>query len=286
MTSNKERGEQALTALDKELKRRDRKQKRGPYAVVAAAALAIVLIAGGIIFAATRDNGGDQTAQDNSSSQSSQPTTSEEYQPLAMKRTKPLPDTVTCQYNKTTEDAHGATPPPTDNISAKGTAKVALETSQGKIDLTLDREASPCTVNAITHLAQSGFYNNTVCHRLTTNGIHVLQCGDPTASGSGGPGFQFKNEYPTDETADKDKQTPLKYPRGSIAMANSGADTNGSQFFLNYQDSPLPPLYTYFGQIGDEGLKTLDKVAQAGVQGGAQDGQPAQEVKITKTTVS
>ena len=78
---------------------------------------------------------------------------------------------------------------------------------------------------------------------------------------------------------------PKRYDRGTIAMANAGADTNGSQFFLNYGDSVLPPLYTYFGTIDDEGLATLDKIAEKGVEGGGTDGAPAEEVRITKATV-
>ena len=122
-------------------------------------------------------------------------------------------------------------------------------------------------------------------HRcLTTSGIHVLQCGDPSGSGAGGPGFQFANEYPTDEL-DGPATSPVIYPRGSIAMANAGPDTNGSQFFLNYEDSPLAPDYTYFGQISEEGMATLDKVAEAGAEGGAADGAPAEEVRIETATV-
>ena len=81
------------------------------------------------------------------------------------------------------------------------------------------------------------------------------------------------------------QQNPQKYARGTIAMANAGLDTNGSQFFLNYGDSVLPPLYTYFGQISEEGLNTLDKIAEKGVEGGGQDGAPAEEVRIKSATV-
>lgn len=112
-----------------------------------------------------------------------------------------------------------------------------------------------------------------------------MQCGDPTGQGSGGPGFQFANEYPTDEFGDEAASAQVVYPRGSIAMANAGAGTNGSQFFLNYKDSPLQANYTYFGQINDEGLKTLDAIAQAGTEDGSGDGTPSEEVRIKKAVV-
>ena len=120
---------------------------------------------------------------------------------------------------------------------------------------------------------------------MTSEGIHVLQCGDPSGSGSGGPGFKFPNEYPTDEVGGNATQ-PVNYKRGTIAMANSGPDTNGSQFFLNYGDSPLAPQYTYFGQINEAGLATLDSIAGKGIKDGAGDGAPAEEVKIESATVS
>ena len=201
-----------------------------------------------------------------------------------MERNEALPATVSCTYEETGEDTNGATLPPTEDISAEGTVTVNLTTNQGEIGMELDRTVAPCTVNAVEHLADEGFYDDTVCHRLTTSGLHVLQCGDPTGTGAGGPGFEFPNEYPTDEA--EDTSSPVVYPRGSIAMANAGPDTNGSQFFLNYDDSPLQPNYTYFGQISEEGLATLDAIAETGVQGGMGDGAPAEEVRIESADVA
>jgi peptidyl-prolyl cis-trans isomerase B (cyclophilin B) len=105
----------------------------------------------------------------------------------------------------------------------------------------------------------------------------VLQGGDPAGNGSGGPGFNFADENLPTAAADGN----YVYPRGTVAMANSGANTNGSQFFLVYKDSQLPPNYTVFGTIDGTGLATLDKIAAAGVTGGAEDGKPATEVKVT-----
>lgn len=269
-----------MRSLEKEIKSRDRAEKTKPLGVVAAAAVAVLAIVGGIYWV----NSSDDSAQTQASDQATPTTEESNFTPLAMKRAKALDDTVTCAYNDAGDASKDVSKPKTESVSAKGTTTVSLDTNKGKIDLELDRTASPCTVNAIEHLAKQKYYDDTVCHRLTTSGIYVLQCGDPSGKGSGGPGFQFDNEYPTDEASDK--QTPVVYPRGSIAMANAGEGTNGSQFFLNYKDSPLPPAYTYFGKISDDGLKTLDKIAEAGVKDGGTDGAPAEEVKIKTATVS
>lgn len=278
MSDNKQRGDEALEKLEKAVKSRDRKQKMAPATIVAIALVVIVGVVGGIWFATSRDDEASNQAAEETT------TTDTQYKPLALKREMPLDEKVMCTYPADGRDANGATVPPTADVPARGNVTVKLDTTQGEIGLKLDREAAPCTVNAIEHLAKEGYFDNSVCHRITTSGIHVLQCGDPTGTGTGGPGFQFANEYPTDEATDTN--TPVVYPRGSIAMANAGKDTNGSQFFLNYQDSPLPPLYTYFGEVDANGLKTLDKIAEKGAQGGASDGAPAEEVKINKATVS
>ena len=274
MTDNRKRGEDALAQLDRELKSRDRAEKSRPLKIGLAAAVVILAIVGGIWFLATRDTGEEVTASEETTT-----TETPTMEPLAMTRATALPETVTCEYPEAGEPAREISAPGTENIPTTGTVNVTLTTGQGPIGMELDRSVAPCTVNAIEHFAAEGYYDDTVCHRLTTSGIFVLQCGDPAGTGAGGPGFQFANEYPTDEL-EGPATSPVIYPRGSIAMANAGADTNGSQFFLNYQDSPLAPDYTYFGQISEEGLATLDQIAEAGVEGGAADGAPAEEVRI------
>jgi peptidyl-prolyl cis-trans isomerase B (cyclophilin B) len=147
----------------------------------------------------------------------------------------------------------------------------------------LDNEKPPCTVNNFVSLAQKGFFDNTPCHRLTAaSGLSVLQCGDPTGQGTGGPGYQFANEYPTNQYTVNDPalQQPVLYPRGTVAMANAGPGTNGSQFFLVCRDSQLPPDYTVFGSTDNTGLATLDKIAAAGIADGSTDGRPATPVTI------
>lgn len=280
MSTNKERRQQALSQLEKEIKSRDRKEKTKPLTVVFASLAVILVVVGGIWYAATRSTEDEVITADETSTTAETP----DYQPLALTRTTALGDSVTCEYPDAGEASKDVSKPATENVPATGTVTVNLTTAQGNIGMELDRSVSPCTVNAVEHMASEGYYNDTVCHRITTSGIYVLQCGDPSGTGAGGPGFSFANEYPTDEATDL--TTPVIYERGTIAMANAGADTNGSQFFLNYEDSPLAPNYTYFGQIAEEGLATLDAIAEVGAEGGTGDGAPAQEVRIESATVA
>ena len=284
MPNNQKRGEEALSKLERELKSRERKQKARPLGVVAASLVVILALVGGIYFLSTREDDDENVqAEESSAAETSQE--APQAEPIADKRAKALPDTVTCTYEDNGQDANGAKKPAGKDISTKGTVTVSFETNQGTIEMEMDRAKAPCTTNVISELAKSGYYDDTVCHRMASSGINVLQCGDPTGSGSGGPGFSFADEYPTDEVDEKDAQNPVIYPRGSVAMANSGPDTNGSQFFLNYDDSELAPSYTYFATITEKGMETMDKIAKNGVEGGQPDGKPAKEVKIKKATV-
>ncbi|GAA5052924.1 peptidylprolyl isomerase [Nocardia callitridis] len=144
-----------------------------------------------------------------------------------------------------------------------------LETNCGAITIELDAQRAPRTVNSFAFLSGEQYFDHTKCHRLTTEGIYVLQCGDPTASGTGTPGYQFPDE----------NLEGAVYPAGTVAMANSGPDTNGSQFFLVFQDSPLPPSYTPFGHITG-GLDVLQSIGAAGVRDGSGDGAPAADVVL------
>jgi peptidyl-prolyl cis-trans isomerase B (cyclophilin B) len=173
---------------------------------------------------------------------------------------------------------NGAAPTDPDVVNA------LIKTSEGDIPLTLTPGKTPCTVLNFLSLAQQHFYDNTGCHRLTTDGIFVLQCGDPTGSGSGGPGYSFADEYPIgSRVIPPPKHSETLYTRGTLAMANSGPDTNGSQFFLVTNDSPLPPHYTIFGSTDDTGLSTLDRIAAGGVipsPTSESDGEPKTPVRI------
>lgn len=153
---------------------------------------------------------------------------------------------------------------------------LTLATNCGDIVIALD-PAAPATVASAVFLAGEGFYDATSCHRLTTSGIFVLQCGDPKGDGSGGPGYVLPDEnLPPDGEAN--------YPAGTVAMANAGPGTSGSQFFIVYEDTTLPGDYTIWGTV-TEGLDLVREIASAGVADGATDGAPVQPVLIESATV-
>ncbi len=173
-----------------------------------------------------------------------------------------------CSWQETGSPSRQVDLPPTDPGTAPQTATIT--TDRGVIGVALQNDAAPCASASLASLAAQGFYDDTPCHRLTTEGFFVLQCGDPTGTGTGGPGYQFAEE----------NLEGASYPRGTVAMAKGAAPgTSGSQFFLVYDDSPLPPDYTPFGRI-TSGLEVLDAVAAAGAEP-AGDGAPVQAVQIT-----
>ena len=170
--------------------------------------------------------------------------------------------------------------PPAMTINTSASYSATLQTSCGNIGIKLDAKNAPKTVNSFVFLAQQDYFNHTHCHRLTTAGLYVLQCGDPTGTGTGGPGYTFPDEYLNDPAI-----AGGTYPAGTVAMANSGPNTNGSQFFLVYQASQLSPAYTPFGTI-TSGLDILQHIAQDGVSGGGTDGAPKDTVVINSVPVT
>jgi peptidyl-prolyl cis-trans isomerase B (cyclophilin B) len=152
-----------------------------------------------------------------------------------------------------------------DPIAAARPYNVVFHTTQGDITVRALTSAAPCTTYSFRFLIEHGFYNGTHCHRLTTQRIYVLQCGDPTGTGSGAPGYSFNDENLAGAT----------YPAGTVAMANAGPNTNGSQFFFTWKDTTLRPNYTPFGVV-ISGLDVLQRIAAAGddEQNGPGDGYP------------
>ena len=186
--------------------------------------------------------------------------------------------TVTCDYPTDGQDPARDVDAPDEQAPAEGTVTATMTTNFGDITLTLDRADAPCTVNSFVSLAEQGFYDDTPCPRIgDQEGFGILQCGDPTGTGAGGAGYSFPDELSGDET----------YPAGTLAMANAGPDTNGSQFFLVFRDSQFPPSYTVFGKIDDAGLETLKAIAKEGndASNPAGGGAPNKPVTIEKVTV-
>ena len=184
---------------------------------------------------------------------------------------------VACEYVTGGAPAAKEVDLPPADATVSGDVPVTITTGLGDIGATLDADATPCTVNSFVSLAEQGYFDATQCHRLTTGGIFVLQCGDPTATGSGGPGYSFADELTGKE----------QYPAGTLAMANAGPDTNGSQFFIVYDDTQLSPDYTVFGTVDDAGLSLVQDVAEQGTDdaNGPGDGAPNQAVEIESVTV-
>ena len=181
---------------------------------------------------------------------------------------------------ETTPEAAPAVDLPNAGITESNKATISFTTNQGEIVIETTPSLAPLTVNAIAALAQKNYFDNTICHRLTTEGIYVLQCGDPTGTGTGGPGFNIPDENLPEAVENN-------YPAGTVAMANAGPGTSGSQFFFVYQDTTLGPDYTIWGSI-TSGLDILQTIASAGVVDGGADGAPATGVTIesTKVTIS
>jgi peptidyl-prolyl cis-trans isomerase B (cyclophilin B) len=196
-----------------------------------------------------------------------------------------------CQYTETPEDPAARPvplPPDPARTPDRGTQTVILWTNHGPIPLVLDRAKAPCTVQSFLHLTRKKFYNFTTCHRLTAYPtLKVLQCGDPSGTGSGGPGYRYKDELPTDLPPWPDDPTGERkiYARGVLAMANAGPNTNGSQFFLVYENSRLRPNYTIFGTVTPLGLATLDRVAAGGVAPTPEDPAPVDGPPRLKTDI-
>jgi peptidyl-prolyl cis-trans isomerase B (cyclophilin B) len=170
-----------------------------------------------------------------------------------------------------------------DTLPKGAPAELVLDTDAGPITITLDTTKAPKNSNSLAFLAGQGYFDDTSCHRLTTEGIFVLQCGDRTGTGSGNPGYTT-----VDENLPKADNTGVAtYPRGSVAMAEPGGGEAGSQFFLVYKDTPLAPDYTIVGQV-TEGLDLVEAVAAAGVSPDSPnptDGAPAEPLTITAARV-
>jgi peptidyl-prolyl cis-trans isomerase B (cyclophilin B) len=289
VATNQQRREAAKRKLERQLVHRAERAKRRKIVGIGVVVGAVVVVAGIVVAVVLSDgaSSNNTTAADPSANPAS-PSPSAVQIPTERapmpKRTTPLANPISCEYPASPNQpaSKPVKAPAAGQISSTGTVNITMKSTAGDIPITLDRALAPCTVNSFIELSKQGFFTDTECHRLGTEGLQMLQCGDPTGTGTGGPGYTFKDEvFPE-----------LKYGRGILAMANSGADTNGSQFFMVYGTAELPASYTVFGSISDAGLAVLDKVAKDGVDPASaaqsQDGtgKPKTPVKFTAVTVA
>jgi len=161
---------------------------------------------------------------------------------------------------------------PTMEIDESHTYGAEIKTSEGIISAGLFASEAPQTVNNFVFLARQGFYEGVIFHRVIDG--FMIQTGDPTGTGSGGPGYQFRDE-----------PVKRKYTRGILAMANSGRHTNGSQFFIMHGNTALPPNYTIFGEVTD-GLDSVDKIATTPKKPGGEGSTPVNPPRIESVTIS
>lgn len=292
MPTNEQRREAAKRKLERQLARRAQRAKRRRRYAVAGSVGAVVLVIGFIVLITFLGRGDETSTAADPSTTADQPVETSEPVEIPTEiappptRAQPLPATVDCQYPTGAQPAaRPVQPPAAGPTSTEGTVAVTIQTSTQSIPATLDRAIAPCTVASFLSLTQQGYYNDTPCHRLVTSpGLQVLQCGDPTGQGTGGPGYTIP-----DETFSE-----LAYGRGYVAMANTGQpNSGGSQFFIIYGSADAlnaNPTYTVFATISPEGLQAVDQIAQAGHDGSLEPnpggGKPNKPVTIQSVQVN
>ncbi|MEV7423025.1 MULTISPECIES: peptidylprolyl isomerase [unclassified Streptomyces] len=258
VNSDQRRRQLAREKFERQQRRRTEARKQAKVRnTVIAAALAVVVVGGAGAYAAVKSSDGDSKSN-----------------AAAEKTASPSPS-----------ETESAEPEPKMTIDKSAKYTFDFKTDQGTIKIAMDAKKTPHTVNSFKALADKGYFDKTKCHRLTTEGIFVLQCGDPKGDGTGGPGYTIEDENLT-ALGKAGADGTVTYPAGTVAMANTGQPhTGGSQFFLVYKDTKLAPGYTPFGTLDDAGLKAVKAVAKAGVEGGGGDGAPKKAVTVEKGTV-
>jgi len=288
VTSNKRQRELARAKAERQAARRAAEERRRRrLTVIISSVVGVLIVVGAVAFllrpASTDTASGDSTSlptpTDALPTPTDAPAPTDVPSGSASASSSPTATVAGCEPAPPSRPNDLSWPqPPPETIKATGTYDLTLTTNCGDVVIRLDQKAAPVTANSMVFLADQKYFDLTSCHRLVTEGIFVLQCGDPAGNGTGGPGYSIPDE-------NLPKDAPNNYPAGTVAMANAGANTGGSQFFIVYEDTTLPPNYTIWGQV-TSGLDVVTAVAAAGVEGGATDGPPAQPVSIITATTS
>jgi peptidyl-prolyl cis-trans isomerase B (cyclophilin B) len=275
--SNEQRRDAAKRKLERQLEQRARRDRKRRQLTIAGSVVGALLVIGAVVGVFTMSSDHSDRAASTTTGNSDTATTSPNA-PGQLPPVKPAAATVSCTYpatpgyrGKAWKLPHTTGVKTIDN-GAPIAVSVSMVTSRGDIGLMLRPSESPCAVNSFASLIGQGFFDKTSCQQLTDTPagslqpVHVLECGDPTGTGTGGPGYSFAPEYPRNQYTDADPglQTPVDYKRGTLAMFSSDTMPQGSQFFLVFGDSQLPPDFTILGTVDATGLQTLDRVGAAG----------------------
>lgn len=264
MTKEQERArarrrQQKLQAREAERARQAARNRQ--VAVVVVAVLVVVAL---FVFLSTKLTGGDDTKAQGAPSASASTATGNGK----------------CTAPPATPKSVTKVAKPDKAIAAGKTYQAVVTTNCGDVTFELDGAKAPQTVASFLALAKADYWADSPCHRLTTEGIWVLQCGDPLGGSGPGPGYTFGLE-----------NTPKdgSYPKGTLAMARtSDPNSNSGQFFIVYKDSQIPVStggYSIFGRV-TSGMDIVEEIAAAGVSGGSTDGSPATPISILKVAVT
>jgi peptidyl-prolyl cis-trans isomerase B (cyclophilin B) len=259
--TNQQRRDAAKRKLERQLARREAAERaRRQRMVIIGVVAAVVVVAGGVWLWTSRNS--STTAADSASTTAA--------------TTSSSAPTTPCSYPESGTAAKAVSAPSNLSPLNSGTVDLTMVLNGKDVPMTLNRATAPCGVNAFLSLASQGFYNDTNCHRLTkSDKLNILQCGDPTGQGNGGPGFSFASETTGSET----------YPVGTVALANAGPSTTGSQFFIVYGTTTIDPSFTILGTVTGDGMTVIQDIATQGVQGNKQDGAPVAAATINSVNV-
>jgi cyclophilin family peptidyl-prolyl cis-trans isomerase len=270
MPNRRTRDRQLRRLHERRIMERRRQKRQRAITMVVASVLVVALMVGLVLILANR---GKKVA---ASPGTPHPSATHATTPSPTQTTTPTPKGSpgsNCGYTKTSEDSgkKGAQPLPKFTIDVNKTFTATVVTSMGTFTMVLDAKAAPCTVNSFVYLADRHFYDGLIFHRIIKD--FVVQGGDPTGTGSGGPGYKFNDEL----------ANGLKYDLGALAMANSGANTNGSQWFVvtGAQGEALPNSYSIFGKV-TTGMDVVQKIGAVQVDS---NDKPVSQVTIDKITI-